>query len=72
MVLHRNLTDAEIVAIADDLALDSVSHGAQPVTADDIRAMVRERVFQSATPDDLRRVSAVLASGGWPLSGELV
>lgn len=68
MVLHRNLTDAEIEAIADDLALDSISNDSQPVTADHIRAMVRERAFQSTTTEDLNRVSAVLARGGWPLA----
>jgi hypothetical protein len=36
-----------------------------------LRAMIRERAFQSATPDDPLRVSAVLARGGWPLVSEL-
>ena len=71
MVLHRNLNDSDIESIADDLALESVSNGSQPVTADHIRAMVREHAFQTATPDDLLRVSAVLARGGWPLATDL-
>jgi hypothetical protein len=71
MVLRRNLTDVEIESIADDLALESVSNDSEPVTAERIRAMVREHAFQSATPDDLLRVSAVLARGGWPLASEL-
>jgi hypothetical protein len=33
--------------------------------------MVHDHVFQSATDDDLRRVSAVLAAGGWPLTNDL-
>ena len=33
--------------------------------------MVREHAFQAATPDDMRRVSAVLAQGGWPLASDL-
>ena len=68
MVLRRNLTDTEIESIADELAMDSISNGSQPVSADHIRAMVRERAFQSASPDELLRVSAVLARGGWPLA----
>jgi hypothetical protein len=40
------------------------------VTAEDIRAMVRDHAFQPATPEDLRRVSAALALGGWPLASE--
>lgn len=71
LVLHRNLADAEIESIADDLALQSVSNDSAPVTAEDIRAMVREHAFQTVTPDDTRRVSATLARGGWPLASEL-
>src|SRR3978361_1392524 len=69
MVLHRNLTDEEIESISDDLALQSVSNDSAPVTPQHIRSMVREHVFQSATPEDVRRVSAELARGGWPLAG---
>lgn len=71
MVLHRNLTDVEIESIADDLALESISNDSEPVTAEQIRGMVRDRAFQTATSDDLLRVSAVLARGGWPLASEL-
>ena len=71
LVLQRNLSDGEIETIADDLALQSVSRDLQPVTADHIREMVREHALQSATADDLHRVSAVLARGGWPLATEL-
>jgi hypothetical protein len=41
------------------------------VTADQVRAMVREHAFQSCTADDMARVSAQLARGGWPLSADL-
>jgi hypothetical protein len=71
MVLRRNLTEAEIESIADNLALDSISNGSVPVTADQVREMIRDHAFQTATPDDVLRVSAVLARGGWPLASEL-
>lgn len=71
MVLRRNLNEVEITSIADELALESVSNGSEPVTAENIRAMIREHAFQTATPEDLLRVSAVLARGGWPLASEL-
>lgn len=67
-VLARVLTDDDIEAIADQLALQSVSNGVEPITPESVRAMVREHAFQSATPDDVRRVSALLAAGGWPLA----
>jgi len=70
-VMRRQLTEEELVAVADDLALHSVSAGDVPVTADDIRAMVHEHAYQKCTPDDLTRVSALLARGGWPLEADL-
>lgn len=70
-VLHRQLTDDEIESIADELALHSVSSGEQPVSAQAIRSMVHDKAFQRCTPEDLRRVSALLAAGGWPLSGDV-
>jgi hypothetical protein len=70
-VLRRNLTEGDIEQIADELALHSISNGEEPITAEHVRAMVREQVFQSCTPDDIRRVSAKLAAGGWPLAAEL-
>lgn len=70
-VLRRNLSESDIEAIADELALQCVSGGVRPVTADEIRAMVHDQVMQKASPDDIARVSAKLAAGGWPLAKEL-
>ncbi len=69
-VLRRQLTDDDISAIATDLALQADAHDAA-ISADDIRAMVREHAFQSASPEDVTRVSAALARGGWPLSDDV-
>lgn len=69
-VLRRNLTEGDIESIADELAMQSVSNGVEPVTADQIRAMVHDQALQAPTEDDLRRVSAKLAAGGWPLASE--
>ncbi|WP_460850214.1 DUF3349 domain-containing protein [Nocardioides ultimimeridianus] len=69
-VLRRNLTEGDIESIADELALQSISNGVQPVTADQIRAMVRDQALQASTDEDLRRVSAKLAAGGWPLAAD--
>jgi hypothetical protein len=66
-VLHRDLSEEELVAIADQLAMHSISAGDVPVSAEDIRSMVRDHAYQKCTADDLIRVSALLASGGWPL-----
>lgn len=67
-VLHRNLTEEEIEMLADQLA--EQADGA-PITADDIRAMVREHVFERCSDEDLIRVSVRLAAGGWPLASDI-
>lgn len=68
-VLHRQLTDDDIDAIAADLALRADASDSV-VTEHEIRRMVRDHTFQSATADDIVRVSSQLASGGWPLSDD--
>jgi hypothetical protein len=65
-LLRRKLTDDEIHKIAQDLA-DVVRDG-EPITVTDIERMIDESVLQAATPEDVARVSARLAAGGWPLA----
>ena len=69
-VLRRQLPDTAIDDIADQLAAQAAA-GVDPVTPDQIRAMVREQVLQNPSDDDVRRVSARLAGAGWPLSAEV-
>jgi Protein of unknown function (DUF3349) len=69
-VLRRQLSDADIDEIADQLAAQA-RHDGQPVTAEDVHRMVRENVLQDASEDDVRRVSARLAGAGWPLSDKV-
>lgn len=66
-VLRRKLTDDDITAIAHDLAEQSAKTG-EPVSGEAIQSMIKERAFQNATPQDIVRVCAHLAAGGWPLS----
>ncbi len=68
-VLHRQLTDADINNIAAELALRADASDSV-ITEHEIRRMVRDHAFQSATPDDISRVSSQLAGGGWPLSDD--
>jgi len=67
-VLHRNLTEEEIEVFADQLAEQA---DGEPISADDIRAMVREHAFENCSNEDLIRVSARLAAGGWPLASDV-
>ena len=66
-VLRRKLTEEEVRKIAVDLAEQSVLAGDDPISTEDIETMVHNAVLQSASPEDVVRVSARLAAGGWPL-----
>jgi uncharacterized protein DUF3349 len=65
-LLRRKLTDEEVHKIAGDLVDQSLATF-DPISREDIAEMINESVLQTATPEDVARVSARLASGGWPL-----
>jgi hypothetical protein len=65
-VLRRKLTEAEVRGIAIELQR-SVLSGADPIGTADIERTISAAMLQSATPEDVVRVSARLAAGGWPL-----
>jgi hypothetical protein len=64
-ILRRKLTEDEVRNIARVLAEQS---DGDPISAEDIEGMVKDEVLQTATPEDVVRVSAHLAAGGWPLA----
>ena len=66
-VLRRKLTEEEVRKIAVDLAERSVLAGDDPIGTEDIENMIKSSVLQQASPEDVVRVSARLAAGGWPL-----
>jgi hypothetical protein len=66
-LLRRKLTDTEVHKIAQDLAEQS-QQSSDPISTQDIEEMINEAVLQSATAEDVARVSARLAAGGWPLA----
>ncbi|MDT5040054.1 MAG: hypothetical protein QOE51_1039 [Actinoplanes sp.] len=66
-LLRRKLTEDEVRKIAQDLA-DQSHLTSDPITTQDIESMISDEVLQSASPDDVIRVSAHLAAGGWPLA----
>jgi Protein of unknown function (DUF3349) len=66
-LLHRKLTDADVHKIAQDLA-DQSQLTADPITLGDIEQMISDSVLQTASPEDVARVSSRLAAGGWPLA----
>ncbi|MCA2205632.1 MULTISPECIES: DUF3349 domain-containing protein [Nocardia] len=65
-VLHRNLTDYEVVAIGEQLIAanpnrESISHA-------EIAAAVADFAKQQPAAEDVSRVASHLAAGGWPLA----
>jgi hypothetical protein len=62
-LLGSHLTDADINAIADELAANS-----DATSAEQIRDSVREAGDGQARDVDIARVRARLAAGGWPLA----
>jgi hypothetical protein len=65
-ILRRKLTEEEIKKIATALADTSIGSD-DPISAEDIENMISDHILQNATPEDVVRVSARLAAGGWPL-----
>jgi hypothetical protein len=67
-LLRRDLTEDEVRGIAKDLAAQSLTGGGDPISPADIEVMITDSVLQEASPEDVVRVSAHLAAGGWPLA----
>ncbi|GLY16033.1 DUF3349 domain-containing protein [Kineosporia rhizophila] len=65
-LLRRKLTDTEVHQIASDLAMQA-ELGAEITTAD-VERMIGEATLDTASPEDITRVSGRLAAGGWPLA----
>ena len=66
-VLHRSLTEDEVGSIAQELAQHAQAD--DPIAEADIRRLISTRAFEGASAEDVTRVSALLAAGGWPLAG---
>lgn len=59
-VLRRHVSDEEIVAVVRELPGDP--------DEETIRRVLSAETHQEASTEDVRRVSAALAAGGWPLA----
>ncbi|MBV9593892.1 MAG: DUF3349 domain-containing protein [Actinobacteria bacterium] len=62
-LLRRQLTTDEANAVADELATAS-----DPATAEQIRQAITAVTREEPSEQDIARVSARLAAGGWPLA----
>ncbi|WP_235522649.1 MULTISPECIES: DUF3349 domain-containing protein [unclassified Plantibacter] len=68
-ILRRSLTPEELDRVVDGLVVEAENADAvgEPVGQDRLRARVEQLLLGPALPEDLVRVSARLASAGWPL-----
>lgn len=68
-ILRRTLTPAELERVVDQLAMESAHADAKGavIAPAQLRERVEELLLGPALPEDLVRVSARLASAGWPL-----
>jgi len=62
-LLGSQLTDEEVIAIADELVLESA-----PDSREAIKHAISTVTSHSAQDADVARVRARLAAGGWPLA----
>jgi hypothetical protein len=62
-LLASRLTDADVAAIADELAGSS-----DPASAERIREAIGNVTREKPLDSEVARVSARLAAGGWPLA----
>ncbi|MFC6013584.1 DUF3349 domain-containing protein [Nocardia lasii] len=68
-VLHRHLTDYEVVVIAERL-VEAYREG-EAISESDIAAAIADFAKQQPAPADVTRVAEHLAAGGWPLDEPL-
>ncbi|TNM59776.1 DUF3349 domain-containing protein [Streptomyces sp. NP160] len=65
-LLRRGLTDTEVRRIAAELAA-AARHG-DDITTADVERLIGSATLDQAAPEDVARVCARLAAGGWPLA----
>ncbi|NKY27231.1 DUF3349 domain-containing protein [Nocardia gamkensis] len=64
-VLHRHLTDYEVVAIAEELV---ASNPDSTITHAEIEQAIARFAMEQPAEGDVSRVASHLAAGGWPLA----
>lgn len=69
-VLKRRLSDADVREIVAKLTADgSPALADGTITQDEVEELISRVLQEQPTHDEIRRVSAHLAAGGWPLAG---
>lgn len=64
-ILHRELTEVEVEELVRQLRVDGDPENAP--SEDEVRQAIQRRIHEVPTAEDVKRVQARLAAGGWPL-----
>lgn len=69
-LLRRRLTEEQTREVVADLTAPGAlaTRGSDPITADEIEELIGRQLREAPSIDDVARVSARLAAGGWPLA----
>jgi hypothetical protein len=72
-LLRRRLTEEQTREVVQDLTAPGAleTRGDDPITSEEIEQLIGRQLSESPTPEDVSRVSARLAAGGWPLADSL-
>jgi hypothetical protein len=72
-LLRRRLTEDQTREIVADLTAPGAleTRGDDPITSDEITELISRQLAESPSPEDVSRVSARLAAGGWPLADSI-
>jgi hypothetical protein len=65
-LLRRKLTDVEVHRIAGELA--GLADEGEHITVGDVERLINDATLAEPSEQDVARVSARLAAGGWPLA----
>lgn len=65
-LLRRKLTDVEVHQIVAELA--GLAEQGEEITIADVEKLINDATLDEASEQDVARVSAHLAAGGWPLA----
>ena len=65
-LLRRKLTEVEVHQIAQELA--GLAEQGENITTFDVEQLINEATLGEPSAQDIARVSAHLAAGGWPLA----
>jgi Protein of unknown function (DUF3349) len=69
-LLRKRLDDDQTREIVADLTAPGAveTRGDDPITAEEIQLLIERQLHESPSSEDVSRVSARLAAGGWPLA----